>query len=268
MTSRISQIFKDNKSNHKKTFISYLVCGDPSKDYTLSAMHTMASSGVDIIELGIPFTDPIADGPTIQRSIDRALKKNISLMDVMSVVKEFRKKNHETAVVLMGYMNPIHKMGIPKFTKYINDIDVDGVLVVDSPPEESQHLNKYLNKYKKSHIYLASPTTTDQRMRNISKMSSGYVYYVTIKGITGSKLSNVSSIRKNVNKIKKYSNNNLPVAVGFGIKDSSSAQKMAAFSDGIIIGSSIVELIHKYSNNEKKMNSKLSTYISSISNVI
>ena len=168
----------------------------------------------------------------------------------------------------MGYMNPVHKMGVSKFAKQIHDADIDGVLIVDSPPEESVTLNKYLTKYKKSHIYLASPTTTDQRMKNISKMSSGYVYYVTIKGITGSKLSNVSSIRKNVNKIKKYSHNNLPVAVGFGIKDSSSAKKMAAFSDGIIIGSSIVELIHKYSNNEKKMNSKLSSYISSISNVI
>ena len=268
MTSRISQIFKDNKSNHKKTFISYLVCGDPSKDYTLSAMHTMASSGVDIIELGIPFTDPIADGPTIQRSIDRALKKNISLMDVMSVVKEFRKKNRETAVVLMGYMNPIHKMGIPKFTKYINDIDVDGVLVVDSPPEESQYLNKYLNKYKKSHIYLASPTTTDSRMKSITAMSSGYVYYVTIKGITGSKISNLSSIKKNVNKIKGFSRESLPVAVGFGIKDAQSARKMAAFSDGIIIGSSIVELIHKYSHNKTIMNSKLSSFLKSVSKAI
>ena len=268
MTSRIPNIFNKNKSKNKKTFISYLVCGDPSKQITLSAMHIMSKSGVDIIELGIPFTDPIADGPTIQKSIDRSLKNNTSLHDVISVVKEFRKDNNDTAVVLMGYMNPVHKMGVGKFAKQIHDADIDGVLIVDSPPEESVTLNKYLTKYKKSHIYLASPTTTDQRMKNISKMSSGYVYYVTIKGITGSKLSNVSSIRNNVNKIKKYSHNNLPVAVGFGIKDSSSAKKMATFSDGIIIGSSIVELIHKYSSNEKKMNSKLSSYISSISNVI
>ncbi len=268
MTSRIPDIFKNNTNSNKKTFISYLVCGDPSSDYTLSAMHTMSTSGVDIIELGIPFTDPIADGPIIQRSIDRSLKKNTSLDNVISLVKKFRKHDNKTAVVLMGYMNPIHKMGIVKFTKKINDSDIDGVLVVDSPPEESNILNKYLKKYNKSHIYLASPTTTDDRMKSIARMSSGYIYYVTIKGITGSKLSNISNIKDNVKKIKKFTNNKLPVAVGFGIKDSKSAQKMAGFSDGIIIGSSIVELINKYSYDKKTMNSKLSKYISSISRVI
>ena len=268
MKSRIPDIFANNQKKNKKTFISYLVCGDPSSDYTLSAMHTMSKSGVDIIELGIPFTDPIADGPIIQRSIDRALKNNISLYDVISLVKEFRKSNKNTAVVLMGYMNPVHKMGIPKFTKLINDNDVDGVLVVDSPPEESHDLNRYLKKYDKSHIYLASPTTTDKRMSNIAKMSSGYVYYVTIKGITGSKLTNINDIKKNVKKIKKYSTDTLPVAVGFGIKDKNSAKKMASFSDGIIIGSSIVELINKYSNNKKLMNIKLSSYLSNISRAI
>tara|TARA_Y100001936_G_scaffold195656_1_gene195938 strand:+ start:4187 stop:4993 length:807 start_codon:yes stop_codon:yes gene_type:complete len=268
MTSRIPHIFESNKLKNKKTFISYLVCGDPSKDFTLSAMHTMSKSGVDIIELGIPFTDPIADGPVIQKSIDRSLKNKTSLRDVISLVKDFRKDNKDTAVVLMGYMNPVHKMGIVKFTKQINDSGIDGVLIVDSPPEESEALNKHLKKYKKSHIYLASPTTTDQRMKSISKKSSGYIYYVTIKGITGSKLSDVSSIRENVNKIKEYSNYNLPVAVGFGIKDSNSARKMAKFSDGIIIGSSIVELIHKHSKNKKTMNSKLSSYLSSISKAI
>ena len=262
--NRINKVF-----NKKKNLLSiYFTAGFPEINDTLKIIKELDKSQVDVIEIGLPFSDPLADGPTIQKSIDRSLKNNTSLHDVISVVKEFRKDNNDTAVVLMGYMNPVHKMGVAKFAKQINDTGIDGVLIVDSPPEESIMLNKYLTKYKKSHIYLASPTTTDQRMKNISKMSSGYVYYVTIKGITGSKLSNVSSIRKNVNKIKKYSDNNLPVAVGFGIKDSSSAQKMAAFSDGIIIGSSIVELIHKYSSNEKKMNSKLSSYISSISNVI
>ena len=202
MTSRIPEIFITNKNKKKKTFISYLVCGDPSKEYTLSAMHTMARSGVDIIELGVPFTDPIADGPTIQKSIDRALKNNISLRDVMAVVKEFRRSNNETAVVLMGYMNPVHKMGISKFTKYIHENDIDGVLIVDSPPEESYDLNASLKEYNKSHIYLASPTTTRDRMKNIVTESSGYVYYVSVKGITGSKISDEISIENNVKSIK------------------------------------------------------------------
>ena len=268
MTSRIPSIFRENAKKNKKTFISYLVCGDPSKNDTLIAMKVMADSGVDVIELGIPFTDPIADGPVIQKSIDRALKNNISLKDVISVVEKFRKTNKKTAVVLMGYMNPVHKMGVEKFTKSINKNDIDGVLIVDSPPEESIDLNSSLKKYNKSHIYLASPTTTDQRMRSITQMSSGYVYYVTVKGITGSKLTDISMIKKNVAKIKKYSKNNIPVAVGFGIKDSKSAKQMSKFSDGIIIGSSIVELIHKHSNNKNVMKKNLTSYLSSISRAI
>ena len=268
MTSRIPSIFRENTKKNKKTFISYLVCGDPSKNDTLIAMKVMADSGVDVIELGIPFTDPIADGPVIQKSIDRALKNNVSLKDVISVVEKFRKTNKKTAVVLMGYMNPIHKMGVEKFTKSINKNDIDGVLIVDSPPEESIDLNSSLKKYNKSHIYLASPTTTDQRMRSITQMSSGYVYYVTVKGITGSKLTDISTIKKNVAKIKKYSKNNIPVAVGFGIKDSKSAKQMSKFSDGIIIGSSIVELIHKHSNNKNVMKKNLTSYLSSISRAI
>ena len=268
MTSRIPSIFRENAKKNKKTFISYLVCGDPSKNDTLIAMKVMADSGVDVIELGIPFTDPIADGPVIQKSIDRALKNNVSLKDVISVVEKFRKTNKKTAVVLMGYMNPVHKMGVEKFTKSINKNDIDGVLIVDSPPEESIDLNSSLKKYNKSHIYLASPTTTDQRMRSITQMSSGYVYYVTVKGITGSKLTDISTIKKNVAKIKKYSKNNIPVAVGFGIKDSKSAKQMSKFSDGIIIGSSIVELIHKHSNNKNVMKKNLTRYLSSISRVI
>ena len=268
MTSRIPSIFRENAKKNKKTFISYLVCGDPSKNDTLIAMKIMADSGVDVIELGIPFTDPIADGPVIQKSIDRALKNNVSLKDVISVVEKFRKTNKKTAVVLMGYMNPVHKMGVEKFTKSINKNDIDGVLIVDSPPEESIDLNSSLKKYNKSHIYLASPTTTDQRMRSITQMSSGYVYYVTVKGITGSKLTDISTIKKNVAKIKKYSKNNIPVAVGFGIKDSKSAKQMSRFSDGIIIGSSIVELIHKHSNNKNVMKKNLTSYLSSISRAI
>ena len=268
MTSRIPSIFRENAKKNKKTFISYLVCGDPSKNDTLIAMKVMADSGVDVIELGIPFTDPIADGPVIQKSIDRALKNNVSLKDVISVVEKFRKTNKKTAVVLMGYMNPVHKMGVEKFTKSINKNDIDGVLIVDSPPEESTDLNSSLKKYNKSHIYLASPTTTDQRMRSITQMSSGYVYYVTVKGITGSKLTDISTIKKNVAKIKKYSKNNIPVAVGFGIKDSKSAKQMSKFSDGIIIGSSIVELIHKHSNNKNVMKKNLTSYLSSISRAI
>lgn len=268
MTSRIPSIFSKNKKIGKKTFISYLVCGDPSLKNTLDAMNVMSNSGVDIIELGIPFTDPIADGPIIQRSIDRALKNNIKLDDVFELVKSFRKKNKDTGVVLMGYMNPIHKMGITRFVKNIKKNDVDGVLIVDSPPEESVELNKQINQIGKSHIFLASPTTTKERMKLIISKSSGYVYYVSVKGITGSKISNELSIKNNVKSIKLMSKNSIPVAVGFGIKDAKSAKRMAHFSDGIIIGSSIVELIDKYCKNKQQMIIKLTRYLASISRAI
>ncbi len=268
MTSRIPSIFSRNKNINKKTFISYLVCGDPSLSVTLDVMNVMVKSGVDIIELGIPFTDPIADGPIIQKSIDRALKKNINLDDVFSLVSLFRKKNKNTGVVLMGYMNPVHKMGINKFVKKVKKNDVDGVLIVDSPPEESMELNCSLKKINKSHIYLASPTTTRDRMKNIVTESSGYVYYVSVKGITGSKISDEISIENNVKSIKKISKDTIPVAIGFGIKDSKSAKKMATFSDGIIIGSSIVELIEKNAKNKKQMLDKLTRYLKKISHSI
>ena len=258
--SRINTVFKRQKS----TFISYLVCGDPDLNTTLKIMHSMVKNGVDLIEVGVPFTDPIADGPVIQKGIERALKNKVSLIDVFDLVEKFRKEDKKTPIVLMGYLNPIENMGYRKFSKLAKSKGVDGILIVDLPPEESLVLNKELIRNNLSQIFLASPTTEDKRLKSIIKYSSGYLYYVSLKGITGSSLVDFQPIKKRIKMIKKLSDNKIPVSVGFGIKTAETARKISLFSDGIIIGSSIVELIEKNQHNKAVMHKKIIKFIKSI----
>ena len=258
--NRINDVFKEQKS----VFITYLVCGDPDINSTLKMMHSMVENGVDLIELGIPFTDPIADGPVIQRGIERALKNKVSLIDILNLVSKFREKNKTTPIVLMGYMNPIENMGYKKFSSQTKSKGVDGLLIVDLPPEEAGSINQELSKNKLCQIFLASPTTEDKRLKAIARYSSGYLYYVSLKGITGSSLINYQPIKKRINKIKKLSKNKIPVTVGFGIKTPEAARKISMFSDGIIIGSSIVELIDKNRKNKALMHKKINNFVKSV----
>lgn len=260
--NKIRNIFSKGR---KKIFIAYVVCGDPDIKTTLSIMKTLAKSGVDLIELGMPFTDPIADGPIIQKAVERSLKNRTSLEDVFKTVKLFKKSFPDVPVVLMGYLNPIENMTYRRFAKLSKANDVDGVLVVDAPLEESKSLNNNLKNYKITQIYLASPTTDNTRLKRIIKSSEGYIYYVSLKGITGSNLSKYSEIKENVVKLRKLSNNNIPIAIGFGIKDATTAKKMSKISDGIIIGSSIVDLIEKNLHNKLELIKKIRRYASSIS---
>ena len=258
--NRINTVFRRQKS----AFISYLVCGDPDLNTTLKIMHSMVKNGVDLIEVGIPFTDPIADGPVIQKGIERALKNKVSLIDVFDLVEKFRKEDKATPIVLMGYLNPIENMGYRKFSKLAKSKGVDGVLIVDLPPEESLVINKELIRNNLSQIFLASPTTEDKRLKSIIEYSSGYLYYVCLKGITGSSLVDFQPIKKRIKMIKKLSDNKIPVSVGFGIKTAETARKISLFSDGIIIGSSIVELIEKNQHNKAVMHKKIIKFIKSI----
>ena len=258
--NRINTVFRRQKS----AFISYLVCGDPDLNTTLKIMHSMVKNGVDLIEVGVPFTDPIADGPVIQKGIERALKNKVSLIDVFDLVEKFRKEDKATPIVLMGYLNPIENMGYRKFSKLAKSKGVDGILIVDLPPEESLVINKELIRNNLSQIFLASPTTEDKRLKSIIKYSSGYLYYVSLKGITGSSLVDFQPIKKRIKMIKKLSDNKIPVSVGFGIKTAETARKISLFSDGIIIGSSIVELIEKNQHNKAVMHKKIIKFIKSI----
>lgn len=266
--TRITDTFLANKKMGTTTFITYTVCGDPNMKSSLNILDALVESGVDIIELGVPFSDPIADGPVIQRAVERTLKNKVSLYKTLNLVRLFRKKNKDTPIVLMGYMNPIEKMGYRRFSTMANQAGIDGVLVVDLPPEESEKLTNSLKKNNIDQIFLASPTTDDLRLKKIVRQSSGYVYYVSLKGITGSKISNIKMVKNMVGKIKKFSNLDIPVAVGFGIKNAESAKRISTFSDGIIIGSSIVELIEKHHNTSTIMIKKIKSFTNQIRRVL
>ena len=242
LTSKLSNL----RSNNQKALVAYLVGGDPDLDTTLDLMHLFVDSGVDVIEIGVPFTDPIAEGPTIQRAHDRALKNDVSLKMIFQLVSEFRKSDKETPIVLMGYLNT--------FISHIDLVQsnqedgIDSILVVDIPGELNLH-DYGIDNPNINTISLISPTTKDNRIELIAKNSTGFIYYVNLRGVTGSSNLNLDEIKNNIGKIKKHSN--LPVMVGFGIKTADDAKILAESSEGIVIGSSIVEMINEESNSKE-----------------
>lgn len=239
--SRIAALFSELKKTGKKALIPYVTAGDPTPAVTVDMMHGLVDAGADIIELGVPFSDPMADGPTIQLACERALKHNTSLRDVIAMVKEFRTKNSETPVVLMGYLNPVEAMGYSAFADAAQAAGIDGVLMVDMPPEESGENARVFADHGLDIIYLIAPTTTDERISEIAKFSSGYVYYVSIKGVTGSAEIDVADVSKNLERIR--SRVDVPVGVGFGINNGKAAAAVAAVADGVIVGSALVNKI-------------------------
>ena len=241
MSNRLKDCFEKLKESNKKALIPFVTAGDSNKSITVPLMHRMVESGADIIELGVPFSDPMADGPTIQLACERALAHNTSVGDVIAMVKEFRESNSTTPIVLMGYLNPIEAFGYEKFAKAALDVGIDGLLTVDLPPEESNQLTQILAKYEIDPIFLLSPTTTPERIERIVNAGSGYLYYVSLKGVTGSSILNVDEVAKKVAAIRTHTN--LPIGVGFGIKDAESASSISAVSDGVIVGSAIVKII-------------------------
>ena len=250
--NRINQLFLQQKKIKRTAFITYLVCGDPDLNSTLKIMDLMVESGVDLIELGVPFTDPIADGPTIQRGVERALKKNVSLVDVLKVVEAFRENNQKTPLVLMGYMNPIERMGYELFAKSANDVGVDAILTVDLPHEEAKEVIDIFKKHELESIFLIAPNTKIDRIREISKYASGFLYYVSLKGVTGAATLDIDKTLEQLRFIKDAIE--LPLAVGFGIKDASTAKILSKNADAIVIGSAIVNIIEKEQANKAKIN--------------
>ena len=242
LTSKLSNL----RSNNQKALVAYLVGGDPDLDTTLDLMHLFVDSGVDVIEIGVPFTDPIAEGPTIQRAHDRALKNDVSLKMIFQLVSEFRKSDKETPIVLMGYLNTfISHIDLVQSTQ---EDGIDSILVVDIPGELNLH-DYGIDNPNINTISLISPTTKDNRIELIAKNSSGFIYYVNLRGVTGSSNLNLDEIKNNIGKIKQHSN--LPVMAGFGIKTADDAKILAESSEGIVIGSSIVEMINEESNSKE-----------------
>jgi tryptophan synthase alpha chain len=242
--SRIAARFAADKQ--RKLLVPFITAGDPDLDTTLALMHTLVKAGSDVIELGIPFSDPMADGPIIQAACERALKNNVTLVQVMETVKRFRETDNETAVVLMGYMNPVERLGYARFAKLAADAGVDGVLTVDLPPEEAEELVAELSSRNLDSIFLLSPTTPDARVKQVCDVAGGYIYYVSLKGVTGAANLDVDEVAKKVAHIKSFSS--IPVAVGFGIRDAQTAAAISAAADAVVVGSVLVSLVAEHAH--------------------
>ncbi|WP_250658358.1 tryptophan synthase subunit alpha [Alkalimarinus coralli] len=260
--SRIKAVMEQLKRGGKSALIPYITGGDPEPGLTVELMHELVSAGADIIELGIPFSDPMADGPVIQLACERALEHNVSLDDILLMVKAFRNTNSDTPVVLMGYLNPIVKMGYKEFASSAAEVGVDGVLVVDLPPEEGHELLVEMKSNNLDSVYLIAPTTTDDRIKTICDASSGYVYYVSVKGVTGSASLDVSSVAEKLAVIRGKSE--IPVGVGFGIKDAESAAAVSSVADGVIVGSVLVNTIADNIGDHEQIKSKIFSIVSSM----
>ncbi|MBN3561372.1 tryptophan synthase subunit alpha [Aliamphritea spongicola] len=249
--SRISSCFDKLQAEGRKALIPYVTAGDPAPGVTLPLMHAMVESGADIIELGVPFSDPMADGPVIQLACERALSHNTSLQDVLAVVAEFRKTDQTTPVVLMGYLNPIEVMGYEVFAQAASDAGVDGVLTVDLPPEEAVEFGPLMKAKEIDVIYLLAPTTVESRIEKICAAGSGYVYYVSVKGVTGSASLDVGEVADRLDVIRKHTD--MPVGVGFGIRDDASARAISEVADGVIVGSVLVNKIAELADQQDKI---------------
>ena len=241
--SKIQATFERLQAQGRKALIPFITAGDPDPALTVPLMHSLVDAGADIIELGVPFSDPMADGPTIQRASERALLKGVSLRQVLGMVANFRADNNETPVVLMGYANPIEAMGVEQFAAAAFDAGVDGVLVVDYPPEESADFAKAMNANALDPIFLLAPTSTEKRIAQVAELASGYVYYVSLKGVTGSAALDVQSVAARIPEI--HAATGIPVGVGFGIRDAATAGAVAKIADAVVVGSRIIEEIEQ-----------------------
>jgi len=239
--SRIQKTFAALAAQQKKGLIPFITAGDPAPGLTVDLMHALVAGGADVIELGVPFSDPMADGPVIQRASERALAQGVSLNQVLGWVAEFRKTNATTPVVLMGYANPIERMGDEAFARAASAAGVDGVLVVDYPPEECESFAALMRANQMDPIFLLAPTSTDDRIAAVAKVASGYLYYVSLKGVTGSASIDLDSVAARLPLIKQHAN--LPVGVGFGIRDAQTARAIGGVADAVVIGSRLVQLL-------------------------
>ena len=238
---RIADRFQQLRAAGRRALIPYVVAGHPTHDATVGMMQAMVEAGADIIELGVPFSDPMADGPVIQRATEAALANGTRLRDVLAAVAVFRQTDTQTPVVLMGYLNPIERMGTQRFAQAAQAAGVDGVLVVDLPPEEADELVPVWRAHGIDPIFLLAPTSTPSRIAAVAKAASGYVYYVSLNGVTGAALIDLDAVLARVESIQAVTG--LPVGVGFGIRDAATAKSIAGRADAIVIGSRLIQII-------------------------
>ncbi|MFB2538622.1 tryptophan synthase subunit alpha [Acinetobacter sp. c3-l95] len=237
--SRLAQCFQQLKAQNKTALVSYVMAGDPNPQLTVPLLHQMVAAGVDIVELGLPFSDPMADGPVIALAADRALAAGTNTLDAIAMVKQFREQDQTTPVVLMGYLNPVEVIGYENFVKTAHDAGVDGLILVDLPPESAQDFDQILQRYDMDQVFLLAPTSTDERIAHVVKQARGFIYYVSLKGVTGAASLDTESANQRIAKIKSMTD--LPVGVGFGISDAASAKAMSEVADAVIVGSAFVK---------------------------
>ncbi|MBU29018.1 MAG: tryptophan synthase subunit alpha [Gammaproteobacteria bacterium] len=250
-SSRIQQRMEALKISGRKALIPYIVAGDPMSTVTVPAMHAIVEAGADIIELGMPFSDPFADGPVNQRGAERAINGGMTLAGVLKVVSEFRKDDNDTPIVLMGYLNPLLAMGEIIFCEAAARAGVDGLLIVDMPPEEEGSLVQSAKTHGLDLIYLAAPTTTDERLRAIGRATSGYLYYVSLKGITGSSKLDISDVSQRVAHMRQHVS--VPICVGFGIRTAQDAAAVSSTADGSIVGTVLVSQVEALADQPEKI---------------
>jgi len=266
--SRLAQRFAELKTQKTKTgarkaLIPYVMAADPVPEITVPLMHAMVEAGADIIELGAPFSDPMADGPVIQLAAERSLEHNTSMHDVFALVKEFRKTDDKTPIIVMGYLNPIEVMGYQSFAQQAAASGIDGVITVDMPPVEADEYVPALKSQGLDPIFLLAPTSTRERIKKLAEVASGFVYYVSLKGVTGAATLDVTSVEQKVAEIRQFID--LPIGVGFGISDAESAAKVATCSDAVVVGSAIVK---KMTLNDGKTEPDRAIIIKEISDIL
>jgi tryptophan synthase alpha chain len=260
--SRLAATFERLVQDGRKALIPFVTAGDPHSEFTLQLMHAMVKAGVDVIELGVPFSDPMADGPVIQRASERALAHHMSLTKTLALAAEFRKADQKTPVVLMGYLNPIEAMGYERFANAAQKADVDGVLTVDLPPEEGEHCATLLQDRGIDTIFLLAPNSSSDRIKKMATIGSGYLYYVSLKGVTGAGHLNVLDVENKLKDIKAITS--LPVGIGFGVKDAETAKTLSGLGDGVVVGSALISKIEANLDNLERAKSEIIELLSAM----
>ncbi|MCP5420682.1 MAG: tryptophan synthase subunit alpha [Gammaproteobacteria bacterium] len=257
--NRLTSRFQNLRRTGRKALIPYITAGDPHPELTVPMLHKLVQAGADIIELGVPFSDPMADGPVVQKACERALAQGVSLRQVLQLVTAFRQDDADTPLVLMGYLNPIEAMGYGHFVHAAAEAGVDGVLTVDLPPEEAHDLLTVLGETEIAPIFLLAPTSSAERIRQVAAVAKGYVYYVSLKGVTGSASLDVAELDDKIAAIRALTN--LPIGVGFGIKDATTAAAVARTADAVVVGSALVSLMGELANDAQAMQQAVSAVV-------
>lgn len=260
--SRIKNCFETLRQRGRKALIPFLTAGDPTPASTVPLLHALVKAGADLIELGVPFSDPMADGPVIQRSSERALKQGVSLRQVLEMVAEFRKQDVQTPIVLMGYLNPVEIMGYQNFTQAARATGVDGVLTVDLPPEESGDWVALLRQAGMDPVFLFAPTTSAERAARICATASGFIYYVSLKGVTGANTLDVEAVAARIRGLRQYTS--LPIGVGFGVKDAATAAALSKAADAVVVGSALVALMERHADDPATLTTAATAFIADL----